>query len=163
MIRQVTYIILIVIISIVCFSQTNTNKSNLGCYWEKIRLNTHGKEYKDTVVLLRNYKTDEKRIICNNIIIDEKTNNLIWKSKYLEVDLTYQNKQNEFSIILYKINNQKDTIACYFSCNRKTKETVQMVRFKIINKKISEINFPSISKTFIPVEEYDKFDFDAID
>lgn len=163
--RLVAYLVIILFISIVSFSQP-AYKRNSDCYREKIRLNTTAKEYKDTLVLLRNYivKNDEKRIICNNMIIDEKMNHMVWKSKYLEVSLEFQNRHNRFSIIQYKIDNQRDTIVSYYTCERKTKETVEMTRFKIAHNKISEINIlPGIVNVFTPVEEFDKMDFDEIE
>jgi hypothetical protein len=94
--------------------------------------------------------------MSNNSLIDNDIEKLIWESKYIEVYLTYQHKHNQFSIISYKTDNQNGTIVRYFLCNRDSKETVEMVRFKVENKKIIGINgLPYITDKFIPVEEID--------
>jgi hypothetical protein len=121
-------------------------------------LNTKEKEFKDTLVMVRNYidKIDEKRIICNDLIVDNGIYKLIWECKYIMTYLTYQNKMNKFSIVSYRLENQNNMIASYLLCDRKTKETVEMIRFKIANKKIIGINvLPNIYDGFVPIDEFD--------
>jgi len=166
MIRQIIYLILIVCTNSICFSQTNLDQSQNDCYSDKIQLNTKEKEFKDTVFMVRNYidKIDEKRIICNDLIVDNDIYKLIWECKYIKTYLTYQNKMNKFSIVSYRLDNQNNMIASYFLCDRKTKETVEMIRFKITNKKIIGINiFPNIYDGFVPIDEFDNQKIDKID
>jgi hypothetical protein len=157
-------LILIVNTSLICFSQSNLDKFHNDCYNDKIRLNTKGIEFKDTVVMFRNYieKIDEKRIICNNLIVNKDIDKLILESKYISTYLTYQNKMNKFSIVAYKLDNQNNIIASYFLSDRKTKETIEMVRFKIANKKIIGINIlPKIYEGFVPIDEFDNQDIES--
>jgi len=128
------------------------------CYSDNIKLNTGSKDFRDTIVMVRNYinNNDEKRIICNNITVGEDIDKLIWECKYINTYLTYQNQMNKFSVISYKSDNQKNIIAFYFLCDRKSKEMVEMMRFKISNKKIVGINLlPDIHNEFMPIEEFD--------
>ncbi len=141
------------------FSQNNVKLPVYYCYSDNIKLNTGGKDFRDTTVIVRNYinNNDEKRIICNNIAIDEDIDKLIWECKYTNTYLTYQNQMNKFSVISYKSDNQKNIIAFYFLCDRKSKEMVEMMRFKISNKRIVGINIlPDINNEFMPIEEFDK-------
>ena len=144
----------------ICFSQNNVSVSKKNFYSEKIKLYTKDKEYKDTVFTFRNYimGNDEKQIVCNGLNVDKDIEKLIWECKYLEVYLEFQNNLNKFSIVSYKIDNKKNNIiASYFLCDRESKETIEMRRFLIANKKIVGINiFPSFVKGFLPIEEYDK-------
>jgi hypothetical protein len=166
MIRQIIYLILIASTHSICLSQTNLDKFPNDCYSDKIRLNTKEREFKDTVVMVRNYidKIDEKRIICNDLIVDRDIYKLIWECKYIKTYLTYQNKMNKFSIVSCISDNENNMIASYFLCDRKTKETVEMIRFKIANKTIIGINiFPNIYDGFVPVDEFDNQKTDRID
>ena len=166
MIRRIIYLILIVGTNSICYSQNNLSKPQNDCYSDKIRLNTKNKEFKDTLILVRNYidKIDEKRIICNSLIVDKDIDKLILECKYIKTYLTYQNKMNKFSIVSYKLDNQNNIIAGYFLSDRKTKETVEMVRFKIANKKIIGINIlPNIYEGFVPIDEFDNQKIDRID
>lgn len=159
MVKYIIYFILSASTYSFCFSQNDSNKCQNDCYSYQIRLNIKEKEFKDTVVMLRNYvnETDDKRIICNSVTVEDNINKLVWECKYIETYLTYQNKQNKFSILSYSIDNQSNIIASYFLSNRKTKETIEMMRFKIFNDRIVGINiFPNIYDDFVPIEEYDK-------
>jgi hypothetical protein len=142
------------------------DKSQNDCYSDKIRLNTKQKEFKDTVVMVRNYidKIDEKRIICNDLIVDNDIYKLIWECKYIKTYLMCQNKMNKFSIVSDRLDNQNNMIASYFLCDRKTKETVEMIRFKIANKKIIGINvLPNVYDGFVTIDEFDNQKIDKID
>ena len=147
------------ILNIICFSQTiEKNPKEPHYYIEKLRLNTKEKEFIDTAFSFRDYieNNDEKRIVCNGFIIDEYLDNLIWGCKYIKVYLEYQCKLNKFSIISYKEENNS-IIVSYFLCDRKSKETVEMVRFKIVDKEIIGINIlPCCYDGFVPIEEFDK-------
>jgi len=143
MTRKIIYLLIIVNLNFICFSQNKTDKTNNDCYREKIKLNVKEKVFKDTVVTFRNYikGCDDMRIMCNNSIIDKDIEKLIWESKNIQTYLEYQNNLGYFSIISYKTDNQKCTIVRYFLCERKSKVTVEMRRFKIENNEITEINF----------------------
>lgn len=166
MIRLIISLILIICINSICFSQTNLDKSKNDCYSDKIRLNTKENEFKDTIVMLRNYidTIDEKRIICNNLILDNDIYKLIWECKYINAYLTYQNRMNKYSIVSFILDNHNNIIASYFLCDRKTKKMVEMIRFKIANKNIIGINIlPNIYDGFIPIDEFDNQKRDEID
>lgn len=156
-------------INFICFSQTNADISKNNFYSEKIRLNIKGNEYKDTIITFRNYieGSDEKRMICNDLIIDKNIENLIWKCEYLDGYLKTQNALNWFSIISYKTDNQNCTIVRYFICKRESMEAVEMQRFKVENvirfgverKEITGINIsPGLFEehTFISIDEFEK-------
>jgi hypothetical protein len=152
-------------INFIGFSQTVENKPKNNTYYnEKIRLNTKEKECIDTIFTFRNYidDNDEKRIACNDLVIDKDIEKLIWECKYIAVYLKYQNDMNKFSIISYRTNNKNSTIVCYFLCDRKSRKTVEMVRFKVENKEIVGINIlPCCYDGFVPIDEFDnpKFDY----
>lgn len=156
--KYIFYIILLASINLNSFSQNNVWLPMNDCYSDKIKLNTGGRDFRDTIVMVRNYinNNDEKRIICNNIAVDEDIDKLIWECKYINTYLTYQNQMNKFSIVSYKSDNQKNIIAFYFLCDRKSKEMVEMMRFKISNKKIVGIDIlPDINNEFVPIDEFD--------
>ena len=116
--------------------------------------------------MVRNYidTTDEERLICNQLIVNNIINKLIWECKYIKTSLTYQNKMNKFSIVSCKIDSQNNIIASYFLCDRITKETVEMIRFKIANKQIIGINIlPNNYDGFVPIDEFDNQKTDRID
>ena len=166
MIRSIIYLICIVIVDSILFTQSNLSKTQSKCYSEKIRLNIKNKEFKDTLILVRNYidKLDEKRIICNNLTVDRGIDKLIFESEYISTYLTYQNRMNKFSIISYNFDYQNKIIVSYFLSDRKTKEAVEMVRFKIANRKIVGINMlPGIYERFMPINEFDNQKIDIID
>lgn len=166
MIKQIIYLILVFSANSVCFSQTNLDNALNDCYYDSIRLNTKGKEFKDTVVMVRNYidKMDEKRIICNDLIVDNEIYQLIWESKYIETYLLYQNKMNKFSVVSIRLDHQNNHIASYYLCDRKTKKTVEMMRFNVANKKIIGINvLPNIYDGFVPIDEFGIQKIDRID
>jgi len=159
MTKKIIYLILIISLNPICFSQNKTNKVNNDCYREKIKLNVKERVFKDTVVTFRNYikDCDDKRIMCNNSTIDKDIEKLIWESKYIKVYLESQHKLNYFSIISYKTDNRNCTIVRYFLCKRDSKVTVEMLRFKVENKKIIGLHgLPCLDGKFVPVEEYDK-------
>lgn len=159
--KYIFYLILLASITLNSFSQNNVRLPINDCYSDSIKLNTGGKDFRDTIVMVRNYinNNDEKRIICNNITVDEDIDKLIWECKYINTYLTYQNQMNKFSILYYKSDNQKNIIAYYFLCDRKSKEMVEMMRFKISNKKIAGINIlPNLHNEFIPIEEFDNLE-----
>lgn len=165
-IRSLIYLILVVSTNSFCFSQNNLSNPKNKCYSDKIRLNIKNNGYKDTLILVRNYlgKLDEKRIMCNNQIVDRDIDKLIYECKYLKNYLTNQNKMNKFSIISYSFDDQKNIIAYYFLSDRKTKETVEMVRFKIANKKIIGINvLPMTYEGFVPIDEFDNQEIYIVD
>ena len=138
------------------FAQTKLNIENKP-YLEKIRLNVGDKTFKDTVVLLRNYIDgfDDKRIICNDVIVNNEIDKKIYESKYIQVYLKYQERLKWFSIVSYK-NYNNVIIASYYSCNKENKETVEMVRFKVVKCKIEGINMsPNSQNDFVSPEEYD--------
>jgi hypothetical protein len=117
--KYIFYIILFASINLNSFSQ-NVRLPMNDCYSDNIKLNTGGKDFRDTIVMVRNYiyNNDEKRIICNNIMVDEDIDKLIWECKYINTYLTYQNQMDKFSVISYKSDNQKNIIALYFLCDR---------------------------------------------
>jgi hypothetical protein len=120
------------------------------------------KIFKDTVVQFRNYikNLDDKRIMCNDQFYDYKLEKLIWECKYISVYLQSQKRLNRFSIVAFKKSNKKATIVSYYICNRKTRETLELIRFKVVKYKITGINiFPSFIKSFTPIEEYEKHIF----
>ena len=98
MIRNIICLILTVWINSICFSQSKLDKLPKECYVDKIKLNTKGKEFKDTVIMVRNYviKDDSKRVICNKISTDRGNDQLIFESRYIKNYLTYQNKMNKY-------------------------------------------------------------------
>lgn len=158
MIRLIIYLILTVFTNSICFAQSNLGKFQNDCYSINIRLNIKEKIFKDTVVMVRNYieRIDEKRMICNDLIIENEIHKMIWECEYINSYLTYQNKTNKFSLVLCRLDNQKNIIAFYYLSDRKTKETVEMTRFKIANKKIVGINIlPNIYEGFVPTDKFD--------
>lgn len=166
MLKYIIYLILIICASSICFAQTSLYKSQINSYNDKIRLNTKGKEFKDTLVVFRNYieDTDDKRIICSDLTIDSDIYRLIWECKYIKTYLKYQYKMNKFSIVSCKLDNQNNMIASYYLCDRKTKETVEIQRLKISNKKIIGINIlPNIYDGFVQIHEFENKDLDRID
>lgn len=159
MLKLSLYLLLLVIPPFLCCSQASMVNSNNKCYSEKIRLNIKDKIFKDTVVQFRNYikNLDDKRIMCNDQFYDKKLEKLIWECKYISVLLQYQKRLNRFSILTFKQNKNKETIVSHYMCKRKTRETLEMTRFKVVNYKITGINsFPSFIKNFTPIEEYEK-------
>ena len=160
MTKIIIYLILLMSINPVCFSQNKTDNVINACYREKIRLNVKERELKDTVVTFRNYikGCDDKRIMCSNSIIDNDIEKLIWESKYIAPFLEFQHKQNRFSIISYKTDSNNCTIVRYFWCYRDSKVTIEMRRLKVQNKKIIGIYLGTGSRYidgFQPIEEFD--------
>ncbi len=66
-------------------TQTHDDNLNIKCYKEKIQWNIKEKQFKDTVVLFRNFinNDDDKRVICDDKIFDKTLEKLIWDCKYL--------------------------------------------------------------------------------
>lgn len=162
MLKRSLYFLLLVISPFVCFSQASMVNSTNKYYSERILLNIKDKIFKDTVVQFRNYirNLDDKRIMCNGILYDNKLEKLIWDCKYISVYLQSQKRLNRFSIVAFKINKNKATIVSYYICNRKTRETLELIRFKVVKYKITGINiFPSFIKSFTPIAEYEKHIF----
>jgi hypothetical protein len=155
------FFIIILISTEICFSQTK-----IDCYGEKIRINVKENIFVDTIVLFRNFSVgdDSKRIFCNGYPNDNELNKLVWGCKYIRVILKYQQKMNLFSIVSFRIQNKRDTTASFYTCNRKTKETVEMMRFKIEKRSIVGINImPCCVNEFVPVDEFDNHKIDMID
>ena len=164
--RLITYLILTVCTNSICFAQSNLGKFQNDCYSINIQLNINEKIFKDTVIMVRNYieKIDEKRIICNDLIVENEIHKMIWECEYIKSYLTYQNKMNKFSLLLCRLDSQKNIIAFYFLSDRKTKKTVEMTRFKIANNKIVGINIlPNIYEGFVPIDEFDNHNAYMID
>jgi hypothetical protein len=98
------------------------------------------------------------------MVSDKNLDKLIWGCKYISVHLNYQNKLNKFSVISYQYNTNNEIISRFYLCDRKSKEMVEMVRFKIINYKIIGINIlPNIYNDFVPIDEFDNAKIDMID
>jgi hypothetical protein len=166
MLKLSLYLFLLVISPSFCFSQASMVNSNNKCYSEKIRLNIKDKIFKDTVVQFRNYikNLDDKRIMCSGKFYDNKLEKLIWECKYISVYLQSQNRLNRFSIVTFKKSNKKVTIVSYYMCNRKTRETLELIRFKVVNYKITGINiFPVLFEGFTSIEEFENHKLDVIE
>lgn len=159
MLKQYLILILLVFSGTICFSQTALIKSNCtNYYFEKIKLQKYGKNYKDTVVLFRNYikGADDKRIMCRKQFRDYKLEKLMWNCKYLSSTLHYRQK-DELSILNFKQYKDKVTIVTYYLCYRKSRKTLEMMRFEVVNYKITGINvLPHIVNGFIPIEEFNR-------
>lgn len=143
----------------ICFSQVSVVKSSNKYYSEKIRLFIKDKVFKDTVVQFRNYieGIDDKRIMCIDRFCNKRLEKLIWDCKYISVFLQSQNRLNRLSILSFKKHNKNVIIVSYYLCDRKTRMTIEMQRFKVVNNKITGINiFPGFIKSFTPIEEYEK-------
>ncbi|MBU1823193.1 MAG: hypothetical protein KKG00_17055 [Bacteroidetes bacterium] len=156
--NYLTIILLFSIFGIMCTSTSSRKEFQKECYQEKIRLNTKDKQFKDTLVLFKNYpdSSDFKRIMCNDFKVTKEISDLIWECKYINSYLKYQNELGKFSIISFYQRNKNEVISSYYLCDRETKETVEMCRFRIINGLIEGINrLPGIQNNFISTEEYD--------
>ena len=152
------YLMLLIFTSTICLSQTKAVKSNNNFYPEKIRVKKSEKTFKDTVVLFCNYikNADDKRIMFTNNNCNRNLAKIIFECKYISINLKYQKDLNLFSIVSFKTDNHKVTIASYYVCNRNDRKTFEMRRFEVVNYKITGINiFPGIVKGFIPIKEYD--------
>lgn len=153
------YLMLLIFTNTICFSQTTVVKSNHNCYSEKIKVKKTEKTFKDTVVLFCNYikNADDKRIMCNNNNCNRNLAKIIYECKYISVYLKYQKHLNFFSIVSFKTDYHKVTIAHYYLCKRKTRKVEEMSRFKIFNGKITELNLdPDLIDKFITIDEYEK-------
>ena len=161
--KAIYCLVLIISLNSICFSQTFVNKENNKYYSEKIKLNTKATEYIDTIFTFRNYikNNDEKRIVRNDLIIDKDIDTLIWECKYIARILPYANRMNKFSIISYKIDNQKNIIVSFFLCERESRKTVEMMKLKIKNKEIIGINIlPCCYDGFVSIYEFDNSIFE---
>ena len=163
-------LILIMILNLASFSQTAEDRSETNYYNEKIRLwqgVNKVEMFIDTIFTFRNYieNSDKRRIVCNDLIIEKNIDSLIWESKYLANSiLSYLNTIDDFALILYNTDRQNNIIASFFICKRESKETVEMMRFQIENKKIIGINIlPGIYEGFTPIEEFDNPKWDLFD
>jgi hypothetical protein len=71
---------------------------------------------------------------------------------------------NKFSVVSIRLDHQNNQIASYYLCDRKTKKTVEMMRFNVANKKIIGINvLPNIYDGFVPIDEFGIQKIDRID
>jgi hypothetical protein len=166
MVKNLIFLFLTNIISIVSPSQFVLENKNSHYYQEKIQWNVKEQNFKDTIVLFRNYikDLDDKRLICNDNFIDIKIEKLIWGCKYISVLLEYQKRLNKFSIFSYQNSGKNEIIAKFYLCDRITKRTVEHLRLKIINYKIVGINvLPGIFEGFIQIEDFDNMKLDRID
>jgi len=153
------FIMLFVFSINISFSQSKINKTNLDCYSENILLNIDEKTFVDTILSFRNYEkeTVDKRIICNDFLVDTCIEEIIWNNKHIKVYLDYQQRLNKFSIVSFKIQDKTDTIASFYISDKDSKKTVEMVRFKIGNRKIVGKNiFPCCHDGFVPIDEFEK-------
>ena len=163
--RQFLFWVLIIIVYRIGFSQTSVYQSD-NCYKEKIRLHIKDKIFKDTILLFRNYLDfmDDKRLLCKDRISDKNLNDLIYGCKYISEWLRYQQRMNKFSFISFKTIKANYTIAVVYICDRKTKETIEKYRFRIINKKIVGINIlPDVFDSFVPIDEFEDEKYKVIE
>lgn len=151
----------------ICLAQTIEDKKENDLYMEKIKLSTKGNVFIDTIFTFRNYieNSDKKRIVCNDLSIEKNIDSLIWESKYLATNiLPYLNTVNDIALISYRIDEQNNIIANFFISKRESRETVEMMRFKIVNKEIVGINIsPGMFEGFITIEEFDRPKWDLFD
>jgi len=141
----------------IVFPQKKINVQDDQCYSEHIKLNIKEKTFKDTVIQFRNYVENiyDKRIICHDQIQKTEIEKVIWECPYIETYLKFQMKLNKFSFIFYRIDRQKQIIASFYLCDCKTKEAIEMERFKIKKNKIIGINIlPCCQDLFVPIEEF---------
>ena len=120
-------------------SQNNVNQPEKDCYSEKIKLciDLINNTYKDTVLYFRNYVkgNDRRRIVCNIHHRDKDLDDLICESRYVW-ELGLLDKMNLFSFIIYSTGNHGNTIVKYFLCDRESKETLEINRLLVKDKKI---------------------------
>lgn len=139
-------------------TQTKNDNNNFKCYKERIQWNIKENQFKDTVVLFRNYinNCDDKRVICDDIFFDKTLEKLIWDCKYLETYIKYQNKLNKYSFISYRKDKAGKSIVSFYLCDVKTKESTEMCRLKIDEYRIVGINIlPCCFDGYTPIEEFD--------
>jgi len=164
--KNLVFIISSIIFFQFCSSRTDNIKDRLNCYQEKIKWNTFDRNFKDSILLFRNYieNKKDKRVICNSISYKKDIENLIWNSKYISILIQYMGKMNNFAFISYNQVNKDEFIVSFYLCNNESKETCEMRRFKIRENMIIGINvFPNIVKDFIPIDEYENKQLDKID
>ncbi len=159
MIRKLfLFSVLLTFSNAIYIAQTIVDKQKIHCYNEKIRFNIKERIYRDTVVSFRNYRNNntDKRIICNNDIVDINIDKLIWECEYISIFLKYQKRHNHISIVSYNRIDKRHFIASFYLCDKNSKETNEMVRFKIEDYKIIGINvIPSLVGGFVPIDEFE--------
>ena len=139
-------------------SQTRNDNLDINYYKEKIRWNIKEQQFKDTVVLFRNFinSQNDKRIISDGKVFDRTLEKLIWDCKHIEIYLKYQKRLNKFSFISYRKDKTGKSIVSFYLCDIKTKETTEMCRFQIENYRIIGINIlPCCYDGFTPIEEFE--------
>jgi len=158
-------LVLIIIVYRVGYSQLPIYQAN-NCYFEKIKLHIKDKAFKDTIMLFRNYIDfkDDIRLLCRDKIADKNLEDLIWGCKYISEWLRYQQRLNKFSFVSFRTQNSNDTIAIVYICDRKTRETIEKYRFRIVNKMIIGINIlPDVFDGFVPIEEFEDEKYKVIE
>ncbi len=158
--------IILLIFSI--YSTVNAQKLLLdNTYSEQISLNLKDSTFIDTIVVFQNLNNNSntRRILVNkqkkiNLKIVENT----WNSKYIHQYLKYQDELNKFAFFSYEEINKEKTIAHFYLCDKKTMQTVEVMRFKLVNNNITEINpLPCCQNIYITTSEYDNPQLDIID
>ncbi|MFB6320837.1 hypothetical protein [Saccharicrinis sp. FJH54] len=161
-----TFIAILLILICNC----NCNPQNLQLnktYAESILLNVSDSTFIDTTLTFQNLvdSSNSKRIIVTEQkTVGIKTLNNTWNSKYIKTYFKYLDRLNKYAFFSYEVENSSVTIARFYLCDRKSMQTVEMTRFKLVDEIIIGINIlPCCNDKFVPVNEFDNARFDLID